>query len=137
MLRMVISRKYNDKETTGQGVVFDGDTTVFEFKTLELPELGNQHNISCIPEGKYEVHKIFSPRRGSCFQVMEVPDRTAILIHIGNYATGKKIDTQGCILVGSSFKDMNEDGEIDVIESTITMTKLLSILPGSFNLYVI
>jgi hypothetical protein len=136
-MKVVISRRYSDTETSGQGVVFDDDAIVYEFKTLELPELGNQKRISCIPEGKYEVHKITSPTKGKCFQVMDVKGRTAILIHIGNYATGVKVDTQGCILVGTTFTDMNKDGYIDVAESTIALTKLREILPGAFNLHII
>ena len=136
-MKVVISRKYSEEETSGRGVVFDDDAIVYEFVTLELPELGNQKSISCIPEGTYEVHKITSPTKGKCFQVMNVPGRTSILIHIGNYAHGKKVDTQGCILVGTSFVDMNEDGTIDVSGSTIALNKLLSILPGAFNLHII
>lgn len=136
-MKVVISRKYSDKETSGQGVIFDGDAILYEFKTLELPDKGNEHNVSCIPEGVYEVHKISSPKRGKCFWVMDVPERDAILIHIGNYATGKKVDTQGCILPGVRFEDANQDGNIDVVESTVAMKKLLELLPNSFTLHIL
>jgi hypothetical protein len=134
---VLIKRTYKEKETLGYGVVLDGPTQVYAFNTLELPELGNQHNVSCIPEGAYECHKITSPTKGKCFQVMDVPNRTGILLHIGNYATNYHVDTEGCILVGNSFVDINNDGFLDIINSTITLNKLLSILPDSFQIEIV
>lgn len=136
-MNVILSRTYGVKQTTSSLYIFDGDRSIFNCKAIELPQLGNQHNISCIPEGKYEVHKIISPTKGKCFQVMNVPNRTAILIHIGNYASGVKIDTQGCILVGLRFIDLNQDGNIDVADSTKALSTLLSLLPDTFNLYII
>lgn len=141
-IKMVISRTYDDLETLGQGVVFDGDNVLFQFKTIELPLFTvplklNTTRTNCIPEGTYDITKIYSPTKGQCFEVHNVEGRTAVLIHKGNYATGKKIDTAGCILVGSGFTDLNKDGELDVIESTPTLATLLHILPDSFKLYIL
>jgi hypothetical protein len=133
---ILIKRKYNEKETLGYGAVMDGAIKLFDFNTIELPNLGNQHNISCIPEGEYDCHKITSPTKGKCFQIMDVFNRTAVLIHVGNYATGKKVDTEGCILVGNAFADINADGELDVINSTITLNRLLNTLPIEFKLVI-
>ena len=68
--------------------------------TLENPWLDNQRNISCIPEGQYDV-RIRLARESATrdyihLLVQEVPKRSYILFHIGNTAK----DTQGCILVG-------------------------------------
>jgi hypothetical protein len=136
-MNVVISRSYGLKQTTSSFYVFDGDRAVFNCKSIELPERGNQKNVSCIPEGTYEVTKIFSPTKGKCFLVHNVPGRDAILIHVGNYASGKKVDTQGCILVGLRFVDINEDGNIDVADSAKALALLLSILPDKFNLIII
>lgn len=136
MKKVVISRKYQKSETLGTLVVFNDDEKVYECKTLELPEKGNAKNISCIPEGTYDVTKIYSPKRGYCFLVNNVKDRDAILIHSGNYATGSKVDTQGCILVGKYAGDLNGDGEIDVCESKLALSELLNMLPSRFNLTI-
>jgi len=136
-MKVLVSRSYREKETLGYGVVLDGSTKVFEFNTIELPQKGNQKNISCIPEGTYTVHKITSPTKGKCFQVMNVPNRTAILLHIGNYVVGKQIDSQGCLLVGNGFEDRNKDGNIDVINSSVTLKKLLELLPNEFQIIII
>jgi hypothetical protein len=132
-MKVVISRKYGPMQTTGRMVVFDDDKVVMQCCSLELPDNGNLKNVSCIPEGKYEVSKIYSPTKGKCFLLNSVPNRSEIMIHKGNY----KDDTRGCILVGSFFEDINDDGNLDVVESTKMMTKLLNILPDSFLIYLI
>jgi len=140
--KLIISRSYEEAETLGSAIIFKGRSKLFEFKTIELPLFtvplkANTPFTNCIPEGTYEVTKIYSPTKGKCFMVHDVPGRTAILIHKGNYASGKKVDTEGCILVGSGFADINQDGELDVIESTDTLAKLLTILPDKFKIHLL
>lgn len=136
-MKAVLSREYSPTETKGCFAIFDGCNLLTKVVTIELPDNGNQKNVSCIPEGKYEVHKITSPSRGKCFHLQNVPDRSEILIHIGNYVAGNKIDSKGCILPGLSFIDSNKDGYIDVAESTEAMKRLLKYLPDKFELHII
>jgi hypothetical protein len=111
-----------DKQTLGQLDV--GDLSIF---TLELPDLNNdgipnnEVRKSCIPEGIYPVVRHNSPKFGETFWVKDVPGRSAILIHPGNYY----YHTLGCILTGMDQKDMNKDGLIDNVSSTKAMEKLL------------
>ena len=136
-MKTIISRSYLINETKGSLFVMEGEQKLFECKTIELTWHNNMPGISCIPEGEYDVEKYDSMAKGKCFWVKDVPDRTSILIHKGNYATGKKVDTLGCILPGSGFSDINWDGAIDVINSTATMKKLLEILPDEFKLIIL
>jgi Family of unknown function (DUF5675) len=136
-MKVVISRSYGILETLGILYVFDGTKVTFNCYTIELPDEGNVHNISCIPEGEYDVVKINSSEHGDCFQVLNVPGRDGILIHVGNYAAGSQVDTKGCILVGSGFDDINNDGNLDVVNSKDTLDKLYNILPDGFKLYII
>jgi len=140
--KLVIWRKYEELETLGYAVVLKDDEAVFKFNTIELPLFTiplkpNTVCTNCIPVGTYRVTKIYSPTKGQCFQVHDVEGRTAILIHKGNFATGKKVDTQGCILPGKEFEDINNDGNLDVVRSTDTMNILLDILPNEFKLIAI
>jgi hypothetical protein len=96
----------------------DFDKKIF---TLELPDLDNANNISCIPAGLYECQKTVSPSLGSCINVSNVVGRTYIRIHSGNYTS----QIEGCILVGDSLKDFNNDGVIDVTNSADTLIWLL------------
>jgi hypothetical protein len=136
-MKVVISRTYGKNETRGSLFVLDGHDLLFRCKTIELPNLGNQHNISCIPEDIYDCIKYDSPTKGKCFHVLNVQNRDSILIHKGNYVAGSHIDSKGCILPGNYFSNINEDGFIDVAESTKALEMLLSLLPDSFKLYVL
>jgi len=144
----LISRSYGTKQTTGCLSIYDEDTEVFQCKTLELPYLENHQNISCILPGEYECERIHHRKYGECWWVKDVPGRSGIIIHIGNFAAEKillervivrnikKIDTLGCILPGLRFVDLNDDGNLDVADSTIAMNALRAILPSKFKLII-
>lgn len=68
--------------------------------TLELPDLENKQQISCIPTGVYEdCYFTEHYKFGLSCVVPDVKGRKGILIHSGN----SLIDTKGCILVGSGM----------------------------------
>lgn len=62
--------------------------------SIELPWLDNQHQISCVPEGRYELKKRYSPKFGWHLQLMNVPGRDLILMHPANDAVK---ELEGCI----------------------------------------
>lgn len=96
----------------------------FTCKTLELSWQNNKQSISSIPKGQYEVKWTFSPKfMRYTYEVLKVPSRSGIRIHKGNYAfkKGGKPDIEGCILLGTKYQDVNKDGVVDIIESTITV----------------
>ncbi len=66
--------------------------------TIELPWLMNVHNISCIPEGRYELAKRYHEHYGWHIHVLSVPEREWILIHP---ATDAKTQLKGCIAPSS------------------------------------
>jgi hypothetical protein len=120
----------NEKQTQGILQIMESGQVVFECKTLELPWKGNQRNISCIPTGNYTVEKRFTQERGNHFHLLNVPGRSSILIHSGNYYS----HTLGCILVGEKFSDLNKDGFVDIVSSRITLGKMNDILPRQFSI---
>lgn len=92
----LIRDKVYDSCTLGQ--LFIDDEI---FYTLERPWLNNQSNISCIPQGEYQVTAL--PRSSSgkyrdVFHIQDVPDRFGVLIHNGNIVK----HTKGCILIGNT-----------------------------------
>lgn len=105
---------------------------LFECYTLELPWLDNVTGISCIPAGVYQCRKHVSPSKGPCIAVDNVPGRSHILIHSGNFTR----NTRGCILVGVTIADINSDKVPDVVDSVSTMKKLLDAMPKTFTLEV-
>lgn len=133
----VISRTYLPDETIGTFIVFDGHKILLDMISVELKDLNNKNLVSCIPEGVYWIKKIVRPNGQHALELEDVPKRTKILIHIANYAAGKKIDLQGCIAPGMRFEDINNDGHIDAKDSTIAMKLLLNILPDRSQLHII
>lgn len=67
--------------------------------TLEEAWHENQRNISCIPKSVYTCRRWHSEKHPNTFEICNVPNRTAILFHVGN----KDDDTLGCVLVGEAF----------------------------------
>jgi hypothetical protein len=130
----IIRHRSRDKQTLGNGfVINDQGQIVFAFKTLELPWLENKRKVSCIPKGVYNTVKRTSPKYGSHFHLQDVPGRTWILIHHGNYYR----DTLGCILPGRTHADIDSDGYSDVTHSKQTMQKLNELLPESFKTVIL
>lgn len=99
--------------------------------TCELPWKDNKRSISCIPSGTYEVVKRTSPKYGHHWILKGVPDRSYILIHVGNYPK----DVKGCIAVGKNYM-IGGKQTIGVTESKATMDYLREVLPDKFTLWV-
>ena len=142
--KIEIKRKYDDKQTSGILKVIKGEEVLFECFTLELPWLDNKPSVSCIPEGTYKgIKRDNKPNvhYKDAIEVHGVPERSAILIHQGNYAgsfnpkTGRH-DIRGCILVGENFKDIDGDDIVDIVNSKNTLLKLLQHVPKEFEIEI-
>lgn len=133
MKALLIRLSDDGKQTLGLLQFFEKEDKIAECKTLELPWRDNQRNISCIPRGDYNVRKHYSPRFGYTFWLTNVPNRSEILIHQGNFNR----QTQGCILVGSNFLDIDGDGNKDVTSSVVTMKMLLAVADDNFRLLIV
>lgn len=122
----------NGKQTVGKLTVLNAREP-FSCDTLELPWFNNKPNVSCIPTGTYKCKQGFSARfKKILYQVLNVPNRSGVLFHSGNYASifGKEGNTKGCILLGKGFADINKDGQLDVTNSSLTMSRFHVIMEG-------
>lgn len=92
---------YEDGRTIGAYYIGGGHAGY----TLENPWLDNKKSVSCIPTGEYKTDVRKASESGSRdydhLILRDVPNRTYILWHIGNYAR----NTEGCILPGKSAHD--------------------------------
>jgi len=122
-----IKRSYLESCTIGY--LTYGDFSCF---TLELPDLDNQSFISCIPEGTYQFKTRLSNKNGFVLELQDVEDRTHIQLHAGNFTS----QIHGCILVGDSLKDINQDSIPDVTNSKSTLKKLLDLVGDSGEIRV-
>ena len=85
----------------------------------------------------YDVEKIVRPNGKNAFSVKNVTGRTAILFHTGTFAATKNPDTEGCTLVGMWYDDINDDGEIDILDSKKAFDMLWFLMPDRFKLTVL
>lgn len=95
-MELELLREYFPDGTNGE-VRCKGNLICF---SIELPWLQNQRNVSCIPEGRYELTKQFHPKYGDHLRVMRVSGRDGILIHP---ASDAKKHLRGCIAPVSSL----------------------------------
>lgn len=125
-MNILIERlNYGEKQTIGKLYLLNGiNEVVADFWSLELPDKDNKRRISCIPEGVYKARKHRSPKHGLSLWLQDVPNRSEILIHKGNYHT----DILGCIIIGSDLADINKDGYLDVTNSKNSVKELMSLI---------
>jgi hypothetical protein len=110
----IVRFKTNDLATYGELKVVQNNKILFQCKTIERGWLDNESRISCIPEGSYNVVKTYSNRfKRNLYLVEDVPGRAGIRLHSSNFAS----QLNGCIALGMDFKDINNDNQMDVINS--------------------
>lgn len=87
---LVLKRIYLDKAVHGR--LYVGEELLA--CTIELPWKQNAKRISCIPEGIYTLRRRYSEKFKWHLVLLEVPERSGILIHPANDALK---ELQGCI----------------------------------------
>ncbi len=118
---VTITRGKSDlKETLGTLT-----TQGFTCDTMERPWLNNTPSISCIPTGTYQcVWAYMHDLNEYHYMITNIPGRSGIFIHEGNYYS----NSLGCIILGNGKGDINKDGEIDVLNSRVTLAKFEALL---------
>jgi hypothetical protein len=125
MVRAELHRFMSDpKQTLGSLVFYRNDDPELMLATIELPWRDNKRSLSCVPEGDYTVVKRYSEKYGDHWHLIDVPERSYILIHAGNF----HYQIQGCILVGVEHKDIDGDGLPDVLNSKEAMITINTLL---------
>jgi Family of unknown function (DUF5675) len=89
-MELELIRTYYPTRTNGK-IQYQGRLMMY---TIELPWKENHAQVSCIPEGRYELVKRWSPKFNRHLLVMNVSQRENILIHPANDATH---ELKGCI----------------------------------------
>ena len=127
---LIIRDTFTKKSTIGK-LFINGESFC---DTLENPYINNERNISCIPEGQYNVRlrlaRESATRDYLHLLVQDVPDRDWILFHRGNYPS----QTKGCILVGNGRKQ-------DVVENSrlamdLVIKEILNLGGENINLII-
>ena len=122
MINLILNRKKRiPEQTLGTMDVYKNSVFMFSLATIELGWKNNSINISCIPGGiEYVVKHFNSDKHPDTFILEATEPRTGILIHIVNFSR----DLGGCIGVGLTHTDIDNDGLTDVEQSSKAMDKL-------------
>lgn len=111
------------------GVLIDEEGTPF-CVSLERPWRNNIPNESCIPTGEWLCKRHISPKYGETFEIVDLPGRTDVLFHWGNFWQ----NTLGCILLGEKYdKIVNKlNGSIQngIGESGVAFREFMEKLSG-------
>ena len=134
MKNLVLNRTYFDDATIGVLSINGQSNPVWH--TIEKPYLHNTFEISCIPEGEYNVEPYSSDRFPDVWEIKDVPNRTHILFHVANWQT----QLLGCNAPGLSAGYMIQDGvnRKSVSNSRLAMADMKKLLgyPSSFKLNI-
>jgi hypothetical protein len=128
MKTLTLERFETSDEGTFGKLINDEDKTIVCF-TGELPryagdpDIMNEQRTDCIPTGIYTCQITNSPKFGKVYTVTNVPRRSAILIHSGNFcgdvAKGYKSHVLGCIILGRRMGTL--DGQKAILASKETV----------------
>ena len=119
---LTIERKLSSANCTMGYLIAAGQVICY---TLELPWKDNSNDISCIPVGTYDGILRYDKTDGWRIQLENVPNRTGVQIHMGNYTR----QIEGCILVGTNAKIDN----CSVHNSSAAYSKLKEAFYGTKN----
>lgn len=123
----IIRTQFSEKQTLGV-LKYSGG----ELYTVELRWDNNKPRASCIPAGTYDVVQRHSEKFQQHFHILDVPNRSYILIHAANYSR----QLLGCIAPGLAHQDIDSDGLKDVVSSRDAMKRLLKAYPKGFTLVI-
>lgn len=132
MIEGLMQREYLKDRVLGTLTFFNDNVEIGRFYTLERPWLDNARSKSCIPTGTYEVELNNTKAHPNTFRVLDVKDRSGILMHIGNYPK----HSEGCILVGLVKTDLDNDGVMDITNSTLAIEKMNQLINKNFKLII-
>ena len=123
MKRIIIYRGelIEDKAYLGTAFLMDSNVLLYKCRTVELPYRDNRRNVSCVPQGTYDLVLEYSPRFGRyLWELKGVPNRSECKIHPANEA--KQLN--GCIAPGAQYFDLDGDGVSGVSGSRYALNRI-------------
>ena len=130
-MELELIRTYYTEGTNGKIFLRNSGAAAPEAKhrlmmySIELPWKDNRAGVSCIPEGRYELVKRWSPKFRRHLQVMDVAQRKYILIHPANDAMQ---ELKGCIAPVSFITGVGKG-----IRSRLALDTLTSLVYGALD----
>ena len=136
MDRLVIQRgQSTDQGTPGAAELYNAaGVALWQGADMELPDRGDAPDISRIPAGVYIASYYFSNTfQRKVYHVQNVPGRTAIEIHIGNFAGDKskgfRSDVLGCTVLGTEIGTI--EGQTACLDSAVAYDSFVAASAGA------
>ena len=120
-MELELIRTYYPTGTNGK-IQYRGRLMMY---SIELPWKDNLAQVSCIPEGRYALIKRFNQKFKWHLQVMNVRQRTGILIHPANDALQ---ELKGCIAPVSFLTGVGKG-----LRSRLALESLTSLVYGALD----
>jgi hypothetical protein len=136
MKTIKIIRDWQDSsQTLGKCTVYDEhNKPLFNSMSLERGWRDNESRVSCVPIGTYTVVLEYSNRfKKDLWELKNVDNRSECKFHSANYW----FQLNGCIALGRSLADINNDGYQDVTSSKSTMKSFHKALKGETKVNLI
>lgn len=81
-----------------------------------------ENNAFVIPDGDYICRRVNSPKFGNTFEITNVPGRSNVLFHGGNWEE----DSTGCIVLGEKFEPIWDEKRKRLKEGVMESNKAFS-----------
>ena len=136
MRTIKIVRDWQDKnQTLGKCTVYDEcNKPLFSALSLERGWRNNENRVSCVPLGTYTVVLEYSDKfEMDLWELKNVPNRSECKFHSANYW----FQLNGCIALGRTLADINNDDYQDVTSSKSTMKDFHEALKGETQIDLI
>jgi hypothetical protein len=99
-------------------IIMEDNSLLFIGVTLERGWRDNESNVSCVPEGTYNLALEYSDKfKKDLWELKGVPGRAECKFHAANYWR----QLNGCISLGRQFVDIDKDGDLDITSSGDTL----------------
>lgn len=100
MIRIKLQRILETEEAMLGHISLPEMSPIWSGYTVERPWKDNEPYVSCIPPGVYKAFTRVSPSNGNVIELIGVPGRTFIQLHVANWAW----QLEGCVGVGLTRK---------------------------------
>lgn len=115
-------------------IKYPNNRTVYVGCSLERGWRNNENNVSCVPEGTYELKLDYSPKfRKKLWELFGVPGRSECKFHAANYWR----QLNGCIALGNKHTYIDNDEDLDITSSIVTMAKFHKLMEEATKAKVI
>ncbi|WP_224067561.1 DUF5675 family protein [Vibrio penaeicida] len=126
-----VTRIKQSTDTTLSRFKIEGQTSNMYFLEPGGPDSNVAGSDKRITAGRYKLKKYSSAKYPKAYELVNVPGRTKILIHGGNYHD----DTLGCLLPGKSYTKLN-DGNYMTTSSKSSRDELFSEIEKYESAYI-